>query len=225
MLKEATYKEKFVLLADWLPNIIETIQKDLKNEHLKNDPRFTKTYFNNKNPHKLTTAELTSGYNQALNSEENAEPLGEFIANRWMIRHTDLYHFFEERLRRINPNFTEMTEIEPHAARTLMEDAINEFGARNVYLFSIINSVVFPAQIYEQLRRRAHESAEIERVEAEIQAEKHSIESMQQSHEQQIARLTDKYEKKIQGMQKKYTLDVEALKKQIASLQRQLHGK
>lgn len=224
MLKEATYKEKFVLLADWLPVIIEAIQKDLKNDHLKKDARFVKNFFANKNPSKLTREELLTGYSQALQNEEYAEPLGEFIANRWMIRHTDLYHFFEERLRRINPNFTEMTEIEPTAARSLMEDAIEEFGARNVYLFSIINSVVFPNQIYDQLRRRALESVETETAAAQAQAEHRSIEEMQQSHQQQIARLTDKYEKKIQGMQKKYLLDVDALKKQIASLQRKLHG-
>lgn len=224
MLKEATYKEKFLLLDAWLPAIIETVKKDLKNEHLKQDFGFAKKYFSNKNLNKLTTEELAEGYRQALAQEETAESLAEFISNRWLIKHGDVYHFFEEQLKRIYPNFTEIKELDLSTSTQLMEAAIDEFGAPQTYLFTVINSVVFPKTVLEQLQKRAMTESKQQETQAQQDSERLSVEMIQQNSQQQIARLTDKYEKKLQGLQKKYIQDTEMLKKQIATLQRKLNA-
>lgn len=225
MLKNATYKEKFSLLNDWLHTVVKSIQSDLKAEHLKKDPKFLKVYFANKNPSKLSTEELVHGYRQALAIEENAEAIAEFISNRWMLKHTDIYDFFEKNLSRIAPNFTEIEELDHQAAHSLMEHAISEFGAHKTYLFSVINSVVFPKTVYDQLRHRALQEEVEEAKETKLEQERLSLTSMQQFYEAQMSRLIDKYEKKLLGMQKKYIQDIDALKKQVASLQRKLHDK
>lgn len=222
MLKESSYKEKFAMLKPWMPLIIETIKKDLKNEHLKKDAGFSRSYFPGKNPAKLSSEELIEAYSQAIANEENAEELAEFISNRWLLKHTDLYYYFEHELTKINPNFNEMKDLDKETATKIMDGAIQQFGAISTYLFCVLNSVVFPEEIYTKLGHEATHRATEEKEEAKNYEKEASIEALHRGHEQQVARLTDKYEKKILGLQKKYIQDVEILKKQIANLQRKL---
>jgi hypothetical protein len=222
MLKDATNKEKFALLSQWMATIVEAIKKDLKHEHLKNDQGFVRSYFAGKNLNKLSAAELASAYSHAIVNGENGDELAEFVTNRWLLKHTDVYHFFEQELSRINPNFSQMEILDPQTSLTLMEDAVKHCGSPQTYLFSMLNSVVFPDDVYTILGKRAEQSVQ-ENEQAElVKSERESFASMQQQYERQIARLTDKYEKKLLGLQKKYVQDTEALKKQVASLQRKL---
>ena len=222
MLKEATNKEKFSMLTSWMPTIIEAVKKDLKNEHMRRDPAFVRQYFQGKNLSKITNEELVTAYSQALTNGEYGEELAEYISNRWLLRYSDLYLFFEESLTKINPNFTDLEILEVKDATQLMENAIQKFGAPNTYLFSVLNSVVFPKEIFSLLGKRAESDAQQAKVEELKTREKMDAESMHRDYELQIARLTDKYEKKLVGLQKKYITDTEVLKKQIATLQRKL---
>lgn len=224
MLKDMTYKDKFKILDPWMPSIVDAVKKDLRQEHLKQDMQFAKKYFSNKNIQKLTLDELLEGYRLALAQESMAEALAEYISNRWLLKNSEIYHYFEEQLHRIDPHFNDLVEIEESKAHALMEDAILQFGAPKTYLFSVINSVVFPKNIYDQLGRRAQESVQEEEDNCKIAEEQHSLDMIHQSYQQQIARLTDKYEKKLLGLQKKYTVDVDRLNKQIALLQRKLNA-
>ena len=224
MLKEATYKDKYFLLKEWIPVILDTVKKDIKSEHLRQDVLFVKKYLNNKNLSKITQEELVTGYNQAVAEEEKAEEIAEFIFNRWLLKHTDVYSFFEQELTRINPNFTDLKELQPGPAFEIMEDALHRFGATNTYLFVIINSVVFPSVVLEQLKHRAGEETYKAAKHQQEEVEQLSRAGMMKKHVEQIDRLTDKYEKKLSGMEKKYITDVSTLKKQVASLQRKLNG-
>lgn len=222
MLKDRTYKEKFAALQVWMPLIVEEIKKDLKNEHLKKDPSFARLYFPGKNIMKLSSEELAEAYGNAIAGSENTEELAEFISNRWLLKHADLYYYFEQELGKINPNFNEIKDLDKLVATKIMEGAVQQFGVISTYLFCVLNSVVFPDEIYKKLGHEAQEHASQEKIAADINAEDASLAAEQRNHEQQIARLTDKYEKKILGLQKKYVQDVEVLKKQIAHLQRKL---
>lgn len=222
MQKDATYQQKFALLNRWIPDIIESIKKDLKNEHLKKDWGFVKQYFAGKNPNKLTHEELANAYSDAIANNENAEELAEFIVNRWLLKHSELYHYFEEELGKINPNFNEIEELDRKQSMDMMEKAIGQFGAPHTYLFCVLNSVVFPGDVYEELNQRAEKSVAESIEQKAIAKEQQSYADMQRSYEQQISRLTDKYEKKLQGLQKKYIQDTDILKKQVATLQRKL---
>lgn len=222
MLKNSSYKEKFILLKEWMPLIIDSVKKDLKNEHLKRDPSFSRSYFPGKNLSKLTLEELVDAYTKAIADGEKAEELAEFIANRWLLKHSDLYYYFEQELAKIDPNFSEIHDIEQGLATKIMEGAIQQFGTISTYLFCVLNSVVFPEEIYKKLGHDASRKAVEQKEEAVAVKEKLSLEALQRGHEQDLARVIDKYEKKLIGMQKKYLTDVEMLKKQIANLQRKL---
>lgn len=225
MYKDTTFKEKFAILNPWMPLIIETIKKDLKNEHLRKDVVFLKTYFPSKNPAKLTTEEMVKAYAHAVANADNGENLGEFLTNRWLLKNGEIYHFFEEELNTLYPNFTELTEIEPAKANVLMSNAVDKFGAPSTYLFAVLNSVVFPKETYKTLGEKAHTAIQEKTEREAAEQEKQDAEDTQRSHEREIARLTDKYEKKLSGLQKKYIQDVDALKKQISILQRKLEAK
>lgn len=222
MQKETTYQEKFVLLDRWLPSIIETVKKDLKNDHLKNDWQFLKAHFPGKTLNKLTTEELTAVYKKTL--ADGAESVGEFIASRWLLKNSEIYYYFEEQLTRISPNFNELQTIAREPAIAIMEGAIQQFGAYRTYVFSVFNAVVFPQEIFDELARRAEKSEEERQSHLQAKQEQQSIQDLQRSHAQEIARLTDKYEKKLLGLQKKYIQDVNSLKKQITQMHRKYSG-
>jgi hypothetical protein len=223
MLKDATYKEKFGLLKEWMPSLFDSVKKDLKGDHLKQDPAFYKKYFAGKNPSKLTVDELIHGYTRAI--DEGMEPLGEFIANRWLLKNSEIYNYFEIELMKIDPNFTELKELDKKASEGLIAGSVQHFGAPNTYLFSVLNSVVFPKDLYQELAQKAKKQMHEKEEQEKRHAEKQSLEEMRKDHERELARITDKYEKKLAGLQKKYDNDIEALKMQNAALQRKMCAK
>lgn len=223
MTKDSTYKEKYAMLKNWMPFIIDSVKKDLRNEHLKKDWGFVKQYFSSKNINKLTTEELAEAYNHALANGENPEELGEFLTNRWLLKNTEVYHFFETELSKVSPNFTEIEELDHKLSHDMMQKAVNQFGSPKTYLFCILNSVVFPRDVLDELATHAQKTVESDKSQALMEEEKASLQHSNATHEQQLARLKDKYEKKIIGLEKKYHQDTESLKKQIAILQRKLN--
>lgn len=222
MLKEASYKEKFQILKKWMPEIVDSVKKDLKSEHLKKDWMFAKKYFPGVNLNKITNAELARGYESAIFEEEKGEDIAEFISNCWLLKNGELYHYFEEELKKINPDFSAIEKLEEKQSAEIAKNAINEFGAHKTYLFSVFNSVAFQEKELNHLKTLAEKEIQEQAHLNEEKAKNESIEEVEKSYELKIARLTDKYEKKISGLQKKYTLDVEAFKKQIAILQTKL---
>lgn len=216
MLKDSTYKQKFSILKSWMPLIVEEIKKDLKNA------KVAKNYLPSKPSAKLTTEELAEGYARAIFEDQNGEAIGELVAQHWLLKKPELYGYFERTLSAINPEFDQIEEIEAHKANEMIAEAAAEFGAADVYLFSVINAVVFPPQALKSLEQRAQQEMQQKEAGLQAQREEESMDKLIAGYEQQIARLTDRYEKKLQGFERKYVNDTESLKKQIAILQRKL---
>jgi hypothetical protein len=222
MYKDTTYKEKIVLLKKWAPVLLDPIKKELKNDHIRQDWGFARKYLAGKNLNKMTLEDLVQAYMTAITTEESGEQIAEFITNRWMLKNTEMYHFFEQRLSQINPNFSEIDQIRNEAASQMVNEAVAHFGAPRTYLFGVLNSVAFSPEIFAQLSQKADEAKLRENEEEEEQAKASTFEELKKNQEREIARLIDKYEKKLAGMQKKYLDDTTSLKKQLATLQRKL---
>lgn len=219
MTKEATYQEKFNQLQPWLTDIFRDVKRDLKNEHLKKDNSFVKKYFT-KPYHKVEVEDLVQGYQAAIN--DGADHVAEFIFQRWMMKHTDIYQFFAHELEKINPDFSQIEQIEPVRAHELAKKSSTQFGAKNSFLFAVINSVAFPEKIFSDLEKEARqETIEAEKMKSE-QLAFSSQEALVKNYETKIQRLTDRYEKRLAGLEMKYHTDVDQLKKQIANLQKKL---
>lgn len=220
MLKETGYQEKFELLKPWLVDIIEVVKKDLKNEHLKIDKEFCRRYFLGKNFIHVPLNEMAEAYYRDI--QEGNVGLGEFIATRWLLKNTDIYDYFEKTLKKISDDFEELDQLPEETAHPLLEGAVDEFGATRTYLFSVLNSVVFPEELYEELRASAVKETEKVRQEAEAEQVAESLEAMQKRHSRELSAMSDRYEKKLSGMQRKYLRDMEILKKQVGRLQKKL---
>jgi len=222
MYKNATYKEKFIDVKQWAPVIIESIKKEIKNDHLKKDLYFVKKYLPNKNIQKVSVDEMTGAYMSALESEENAEGIAEFLISSWLMKNPELYALFENHLTQITTDFSELEELTPEQSKDLTGPAVEQFGYFNTYLFSVFNSVVLPKETFEFLKKHAEKSHQEAVEQKSVEVEQLNLESLVKKHESEVARLVDKHEKKILGLQKKYQIDQEALKKQVATLQRKV---
>ncbi|MCB1149158.1 MAG: hypothetical protein KDK48_03255 [Chlamydiia bacterium] len=212
MFKDATPLERYPWIKGHTDALIRDIRKDLKQDHLKKDTAFLKKYFPGKVPNKLTQEELAAVYGAVL--AEGDEALWDFAAERWLLKHTDIYNLFEHELKKVSEDFSSLTELDKAAAEKLMEESVARFGAVNTLLFAVLNSVVFPKSVYEKLSALAEVKEEVE--------ESDSSDSLERKYEQQIKRLEERYEKKLAGMERKYLADTAALKKQISTLQRKL---
>lgn len=216
MIKNATYKEKFSLLDDWTTELFTPIKKDLKNEHLKKDVKFCKSYMG-KPPHKVQIEDLEAGYKQAI--EDGLEEIAEYVFQKWLLKHSDIYDFFSNELRQINEDFTELEEIENSLSQEIAKKSTERFGAQKTYFFCVINSVVFPQTVFEELKQLA-----LEERKTKIQSEDHQEPEPEllAFYEKKLQKVVDKYEKKLSGLEKKYFKDTQQLKKQIANLQKKL---
>ncbi len=220
MLRETGYQEKIEMLAPWLEEIFESIKKDLKNEHLKIDRQFCKKYLLGKNPVHISVPEMIEAYRTDIAAGNVS--LGEFIATRWLLKNTDIYGYFEERIKALSDDFEKLEELPQDLSDTLMDSSVKLFGAKKTYLFSVFNSVVFPPSTYACLKELASQETHTLDQESTIQKANETLEALQARHNREMAALTDRFEKKFSGMQKKYLADVECLKKQVALLQKKL---
>jgi len=211
---------QFESLQGWIPEVLHAIKKDIKTEHLSSDPVFYKTYFGNRPQNRLTTDEIFAAYEKEL--LKGNDDLRDWIVNRWVFKHGDVYSHFAERVGEINPNFEEIQSFDEPQSEKILKGALESLGAVPVFLFSILNGVVFPASIIQRLRVAAEkEKAQLQKQET-VEAEKQAIEQIVAQHQREMTRLHEKYESRVAGIQKKYTTDTEALKKQIRALQQKL---
>lgn len=215
-MKEMSFCEKIEILQPVLYDILNDIRKELKNEHLRKDFVFTNKFFAKKAIEKVTVAELVEGYLNAL--REGNEEAGEWIASRWMLKHPEVYQFFAEQLSAINPKFDEIERIADGDAEKIKDKAVETFGPKVTYIFSVLNSVAFPEFVFEDLKNKAASQVPTV-IESDTMG---SVEELKKKYETSLAKLIEKYEKRLQSLEKKYVQDMEGYKKQIASLQRRL---
>lgn len=210
----------FQILQPWLTQILQPLKREIKSEHLSKNPSFYKTYFGNRPQNRLTSEEIISAYAKEL--LQGNEDLSEWIVNRWVFNHGEIYRYFAEKLERVHPNFDEIQTLDEAQSEQILEGAVKAFGALPTYLFSVLNGVVFPESVFKPLREAAEREELTEKQQQMAAASQENLEQMKVRYERDIERLKEKYEDKIAGVMKKYTTEVEALKKQIRALQQRL---
>jgi hypothetical protein len=221
-IKNLSYEEKIEILSPFFNIFVESIKKDLKQEHLKKRPQFFRSYFKGKTISKLTVEELEQGYSLAL-KENRDTTLAEYLCNRWVLRNIDVYEFFEKQLSSINPKFDEIEIFEAAVEEAIISQSVSSFGPLKTYLFCMINSVVFSQEAFDKLSRDSMEMInEMKKSEENAKNEQSSAKSLH-SFEKQVQNLTNRYEKKLDSLHKKYMQDTDALKKQVSLLQKRLN--
>lgn len=223
MYKHSTYRAKFSLLQEWVPSIIQQLKRDLKNEHLSKNGYFVRKFLGGKPLSQLTVNELADAYHRAIQEEEKGEELAEFITARWLLRNQEMYQFFEDSLKQIDPAFDTLETLALEQAQPIVDESVRRFGPTGTYVFSVLNSVVFPSQVFEQLKQAALAAKQAEAATVERDEEQESLLRLNQNLERELSRLQEKQERKLSTLQKQHQVEVEGLKKQIAQLQRKVH--
>lgn len=211
---------QFQIIQPWLPQVLNAIKKEIKTDHLPGSPAFHRAHFGTKPLSRLTAEEIFQAYEKELVAG-NTE-LAEWVVSCWVFKHGDLYEHFATRLSELNPNFDEIKQITEAQAEYILDGAKEKFGSIDLFLFSILNGVVFPEMILNRLK----EAAESEKQEKEVKSEpkQESVEQILARHAKEMGKIEQKYEQKIAGVMRKYNTDMEALKKQVRSLQLRLNA-
>jgi hypothetical protein len=215
-------KNSFMLVRPWMEQILQTIKKDIKTDHLPGDKSFYKTHFGNRPQNKLTQEEVFAVYEKELLAGN--PDLSEWVINRWVFKYGDLYRHFAERLSAINPNFQQIEILSDAQAEQVLAGCQEKFGSTPTYIFARLNGVVFSDAMFEKLYQEALQETQSKKQMQEIKNEQESIEQITMRHQREMSRLHEKFEDKLSGIQRKYCADVEALKKQIRSLQQQIQA-
>lgn len=207
-------ENQFQALQNWTLEILDTIKKDIRTDHLHTDPVFYRTYFGNRPQNRLTAEEIFAAYEKEL--LKGNDDLAEWVVNRWVFKHGDLYKHFAERLSEVNPDFDQIKQLTEEESARILEGAAEAHGAIPTFIFSLLNGVVFPQTVLDRLRKEADVEKVAREKKAVRDAEQESLDKILAAHQREVARLHDK----ISGVQKKYEKDTEALKKQIKALQK-----
>lgn len=225
MTEAKDYRTKFRQLEPWHPLLIAGVQKELIRDHLTKDRAFSKTHFGSLIPQKIPLEKLVEVYRKVVDAHPEAEMIAEFILTRWILKNSDLYYLFEKSLNQITPDFASLTSIEEAAARSLLQEALPQFGAAKCYCFSIINEVVFSPELLEELRDKALTELVQREKDNECSLQQEAETSLQRRNEwlqAELQRQKERHEKKLLGLQRLHQKEVDAFKKQLASLQRQM---
>ncbi len=215
-IKDAPFVEKLSQIEPYHREILDSIKKELKQEHLSSDRAAHKKLFGNKPLHRITLDELVQAYSPMLS---RIEELGEFVASRWIFKHAEIYEYFSERLEKALGEFEHLTQLDAEFARELVREALEQFPASKVFCFCVLNSVVLPQQEFLFLEKRAKDT----RVSADaLPAEGASSQKMWPSEE--VQRLEQRYLKRIAGIERKFHNEVHHLKRQIAQLNRKVQS-
>ncbi len=217
-------KQKFQTVEPWISHILHTIKKEIKGDHLSKSPSFHRAHFSSRPINRLTSEEIIPVYQKELLKGED-ESLAEWVINRWVFRHGDIYDHFASFLAEINPEFEEITSLTEEQSRKILDGAVSRFGALPVYLFSVLNGVVFPEKVLLSLRKTAEKEENERREETEKVSLAETVSQMEERHRVELAKMEKKYEDKLSGLVSKHDEMIEALKKQIRSLQKQLQNR
>jgi hypothetical protein len=216
-------KNQFETIQPWIPMVLAAIKKDIKTDHLPGSPVFVRTHFGNRPISRLTAEEIFAAYEKDLLSGD--ADLAEWVVNRWVFKHGDIYSHFAESLSQVAEDYSAIVSLTVEQSEKILSESVDRFGALHTYLFSVLNGVVFPESVFLRLRTWAENEESAKKEEEKGTEERLSLQQLTEHYSRDVARLHEKYESKISGVLKKYTTEVEALKKQIRALQKQLAAK
>lgn len=216
MVKTISYQEKAEKMAEWIPQILEEIKRDIKREHLRKVPAFLQKFFPGRNIASITTEEIVAVYTPLL---QRGEPqFFDQICYFWQVKHPELYPFFQAKLQAISEDVAAITAIDDALAKEMIEKSVEEFGAVNTYLFSLFYEVAFSDALYEKLRLRALEETKSLETASKEEEEVRNCAQLRAQHERLILRMREKYEKKLSALEEKYHTDIRKLRQELNAL-------
>ncbi len=137
------------------PGMIQEIKKNVKAELFRKYPKVYQKHFSRMHFSKCSFVELATPLLQEV--LEGNENLAEWIVALWIAKNQEIYHFFAQRLMKINPEFDKIESIEDPYGRAVMKEAVGSYGAQKTYIFCVLNNVAFSEIIFQELENLVKE--------------------------------------------------------------------
>lgn len=221
MIEESVYSKKFARLEPVSEVIFNGIKKEIKKEMTVKGSSLQRKLgiFSIKEPKEMRELFLKNIVSLA------DDELGEWVASAWINRHGEIFQCFHEHLIKVSEKYDELTTIPPVQEEALMKDVLMKFGALNVYVFCVLNSVVISAENLYKLEVLAQEELKSKKVAEETISESSvSVEELQKKFEEQMQKVLEKQEKKFLGITERHQMEIAGYRKQISQLQKKLEG-
>ncbi|MES2199523.1 MAG: hypothetical protein V4489_05090 [Chlamydiota bacterium] len=219
MIAESTYSRKFALLECFSEEIFNGIKKEIKREIATKGSSLQKKLGIQSVKETKEVAEL---FLKNIIAGGDGE-LGEWVASAWINRHGEIFQCFHEHLTKVSAKYDELTEIPSAAEAVLIQESISNFGALNVYIFCILNSVVISAKRAEELKNLAQKEVESKKEEKET-VPVVSVEELRKKFDEQMQKVLEKQEKRILGITERHGMEIAGYRKQISRLQQKLES-
>ena len=214
MMINSDYKNKFEILAPFVEELCLGIKKEIKQEFVKK--KGLQAEFN-----PLDISDISKFFYKKV-AEEGDEKTGEWLSSSWIYKNGEIFQLFHEQLSLVDEHYERLESLSPEVERQIKDLSTSKFGFVRVYLFSVLNSVVFSAKLFEELKAGALKELAMGKNSSLESKDNISIEELKKSFEMERLKLEEKYEKRLQGVIKKTQLEVEGYRKQIGQLQKRL---
>lgn len=162
------------------------------------------------------TKEMIAVFTAAI-YDRKEEDVAEWTGGAWLDGQGEVFRFFHEKLLAVTENYDTLTALPSEKEEEIYKESVSQFGFATVYIFSVLNSVVFSEKTFAELRKGALAERETERSEEETVAGKG-----ERAGSEALEKLAEKYEKRILGITDRYKTEIEGYRKQIGKLQKKI---
>lgn len=214
MMINSNYKNKFEALAPFVEELCLGIKKEIKQEFVKK--KGIQSNFNS-----LDIRDIAKFFYKKV-AEEGDEKIGEWLASSWIYKNGEIFQLFHEQLSFIDKHYDCLESLSSEVEERIKDLSVSKFGFVRIYLFSILNSVVFSAKLFEELRSGALKELSVIKDSSLESKDNISPEELKKSFEMEKLKIEEKYEKRLQGVIKKTQREAEGYRKQIGQLQKRL---
>ncbi len=214
MISKSQYKIKIDLLSPFLEELCKGIKKEIRQEFIQKG-LFKKSESN------VEWKEVAQFFYKKI-VEEGDENVGEWLASSWVCKNGEIFQHFHEELSLIDKQYENLVGIPLELEQKIKDLSVSKFGFLRVYLFCVLNSVVFSSEVFESLRKAALEEVSSSKESLEAARKISSVEELEKVFELEKKKIEEKYEKRMQGVLKKYQIEVDGYRKQIGQLQKKL---
>ncbi len=214
MMINSSYKNKFEILAPFVGELCLEIKKEIKQEFVKK--KGLQAEFKS-----LDISDISQFFYKKV-AEEGDEKTGEWLASSWIYKNGEIFQLFHEQLSLVDKHYDQLESLSSSVEEQIKDLSVGKFGFVRVYLFSILNSVVFSTKLFEELKNGALKELSVSKDHSLEDEDSISLEDLRKSFEMERLKMEEKCEKRLQGVIKKTQMEVEGYRKQIGQLQKRL---
>ena len=214
MMINSNYKNKFETLAPFVEELCLGIKKEIKQEFVKK--KGLQAEFN-----PMDISDIAQFFYKKV-AGEGDEKTGEWLASSWIYKNGEIFQLFHEQLSLVDQHYDRLESLSSEVEQKIKDLSVSKFGFIRVYLFSVLNSVVFSAKLFVELKNGALKELSASKDSSLEGKDTVSLEELKKSFEMEKLKMEEKYEKRLQGVIKKTQMEVEGYRKQIGQLQKRL---